>query len=289
MSPAYGVVCLPALDLRARPDHRSELRSQLLLGEVVRVGAGRRGWSRVTNVADGYGGWVRDWGLVPASARRAGAWARAAVASAAAPLALLRGRPAGGIGVGPLFFGSRAIPGRVSRGWIQLELPDARRGWIERSGVTLPGRGAPAVAERVTSLLGSPYLWGGRTPAGYDCSAFVQQVLLEQGLALPRDAAQQRRRCRTLAAEETGRPGDLGFFADRSGRISHVAVRLSGDLFAHARGRVVLASLDRHNQLYDKELAVQFTGWCRPLGPVRRRPGRAAARFSLLDRAGGRS
>lgn len=265
MSFPLAVVCLPALDLRVRPEHAAELGSQLLMGEVVRMGGGRAGWRRVTNLADGYSGWVREWGLVPVGARRAAAWRRRAVAAVVAPIALLGGSPAGGIGVGPLFFGSRVIPGRVSRGRIQLELPDARRGWAERSAVALPGDARPSLADRVTGLLGSPYLWGGRTPAGYDCSAFVQQALLEQGIPLPRDAAQQRDACRPLRGGEDPRPGDLAFFADRTGRIAHVGIALSPEVFVHARGRVLLASLDSRNPLYDKDLRPQMVGWWRPV------------------------
>lgn len=275
MSPPYGVVSLAALDLRVRPDHRAELISQLLLGETVKLGAGRGGWRRVTNLPDGYSGWVREWGLVHASAPRAAAWRRKASAVLRVPVALLRATASGGIGVGPMFLGCRAIPGRTAKGWIQLELPDARRGWVERSAVALPGDAAPAVVDRMTSLLGTPYLWGGRTPAGYDCSAFVQQVLLEQGISLPRDAADQRDACRPLRTGEQARPGDLAFFADRSGRIGHVGISLGAGLFAHARGRVCLASLDSSNTLYDKELKPQFVGWSRP--PARS-PARARSR-----------
>jgi len=265
-----GVVCLPALDLRLRPDHRAELGSQLLLGEVVVLGGSRKGWWRVENEADGYSGWVRDWGFVAVPARRASAWRRAAIGLVTAPITQVRARPAAGIGVGPLFFGSRVIPVELSRGWVQVELPDARVGWVERSALSLPGDERPALLDRVTSLLGSPYLWGGRTPAGYDCSAFVQQVLLEQGLSMPRDAAQQHARCRPLRAGESPVLGDLAFFADRSGKIAHVGVSLAGTLFAHARGRVAVSSLDPDNALYDSALSPQMVGWSRPRAGRRR-------------------
>jgi hypothetical protein len=261
---SLGVVCLPALDLRLRPDHRAELGSQLLLGEVVRLGASRKGWWRVRNEADGYSGWVRDWGFVAVPARRAAAWRRAASARVCAPITQVRARPAGGIGVGPLFFGSRVIPGEASRGWVRVELPDARCGWVERSSLCLPEDEQCSLVDRITSLLGSPYLWGGRTPAGYDCSAFVQQVLLEQGVSLPRDASEQHGRCRPLRPGEAPVPGDLAFFADRTGRIAHVGISLSGTLFAHARGRVAVASLDHGNALYDSALRPQLVGWSRP-------------------------
>ncbi len=264
MTPPLGVVCLPALDLRAGPDHRAEMGSQLLLGEVVRLGAARRGWRRVTGLTDGYAGWVREWGLVPVSQARAARWKRMATASLAAPLAWMRARPDGGIGVGPVFFGSRAIPGRAAGRWIRLELPDARFGWVERASVRLAGEPPPSITDRITSLLGTPYLWGGRTPAGYDCSAFVQQVLLEQGIALPRDAAEQVGACRPLRGSEEPRPGDLVFFADRPGRVAHVGLSLAGGLFAHARGRVGIGSLEPDNPMYDKALSDQVVGWFRP-------------------------
>lgn len=289
MSLPLAVVCLPALDLRVRPAHAAELGSQLLLGEIVRLGRARAGWRAVTNLADGYSGWVREWGLVPVPATRASAWRRKAVARVLAPITLLRGSPGDGIGVGPLFLGSRAIPGRTSRGWIQLELPDARRGWAERSAVSLPGDARPSVVDRAMSLLGVPYLWGGRTPAGYDCSAFVQQVLLEQGISLPRDAAEQCRACRPLRPGEAPRPGDLAFFADRPGRIAHVGISLSGGLFVHARGRVLIGSLDGDNSMYDKNLRPQMVGWYRPGRGRARAGGRTSPRFSALDRPGGRS
>src|SRR5439155_16167958 len=75
-SSSHAVVTLAALDLRRRPDHRSELRSQLLLGEVVRVleRSRDRQWWRVRNQSDGYAGWVRTWGLVPCSRARAQRW-----------------------------------------------------------------------------------------------------------------------------------------------------------------------------------------------------------------------
>ena len=271
MTGARAVVCLPALDLRPRPDHRAELGSQLLMGEVVEPGRRPAGWRHVTNLADGYSGWVREWGLVEGTARRVAGWSRAATARITAPLARVLARPGGEVAVGPAFLGARVIPGRTRGGWLAVELPDARRGWVERAAVALPGDPPPTLEQRILGLLGVPYLWGGRTPAGYDCSAFVQQLLLEQGVALPRDAADQHRAARPLRAGMQPMPGDLAFFAVAGGRVAHVGVHLAGALFAHARGRVSLASLDPSNPLCDKDLIPQFVGWRRPRRPARGR------------------
>lgn len=270
MTATRAVVCLPALDLRPRPEHRAELGSQLLMGEVVVPGRRRAGWRHVTNLADGYAGWVREWGLVEGSVRRVAGWTRAATARVCAPLAVVRTRPGSDVAVGPVFFGCRLIAGRARGGWVPVELPDARRGWVERSAVALPGDPAPTLEQRILGLLGVPYLWGGRTPAGYDCSAFVQQILREQGFSLPRDAADQHRASRALRPGAPLAPGDLAFFATADGRVAHVGIYLAGALFAHARGRVTLASLDRGNALCDSELIPQFVGWRRP----RRAPAR---------------
>ena len=269
---AHAVVTLPALDLRTRPAHPAELGSQLLLGEVVRVLAADRTkqWFRVCNEADGYEGWVRGWGLARCTRARAGRWLAAAQTLVLAPIALARTEPGHGAALSPLFFGGRLIAGRRRGMHRPIELPDGRRGWVEADALRPAASAPPEPMARIRSLLGTPYLWGGRTPAGYDCSAFVQQVLLEQGMALPRDAHEQSLACRALLEGEAECFGDLAFFsARRSARMGHVGLALGGGGFVHARGVVQMGSVNTSNPLCHKELIAQFRGWYRPL------PGRA--------------
>ena len=260
-----AVVTLPTLDVRLAPRHAAELGSQLLLGETVAIlGRGReRGWIRVLNDADGYSGWVRDWGLVAATPARVTNWRRRARGRVTAPMVLVRtGRGSGG-NVSPVFFGNRLIAGPTRGGWRAVELPDGRRGFLPAAALASPGR--PAIETRISGLLGSPYLWGGRTPAGYDCSAFVQQVLLEQGVPLPRDARDQCRCSRRLPDSLEPRPGDLVFFRRPGEPASHVGLALGNQFYAHCRGKVAVASLDAGNPLCDKDLLPQFMGWFRPI------------------------
>ena len=265
-APTHGVVTLGALDLRVRPDHRAELGSQLLMGEVVELlGRERAGWRRVRCCTDGYRGWVRTWGLVQTGAVRARRWTRLATATIRVPIVDLRVRPTLPSSAGPLFLGGRVIAGRARGGWRPAELPDGRRGWLPEAALSRPGRKVPTLMDRIRTLLGVPYLWGGRTPAGLDCSGLVQLVLAEQGLALPRDAHAQWRASRPLARHESPREGDLAFFSTSPGaKRSHVGIALGGMYFAHSRGRVRIDSLEPGEPLHAPDLTAQFRGWARP-------------------------
>lgn len=265
-APRFGVISLAALDLRRRPDHKSELKSQLLLGEVVRViGASRdRRWFHVENEVDRYRGWIRSWGMVAATSARARVWTAKARARVLVSYAQVRSANAGGRLVSPLFWRSRLIVGPVRGGMRAAELPDGRRGWVDSRAISVGDRVRLGMADRIGELLGVPYLWGGRTPLGLDCSAFCQLVLAEQGIRLPRDAHDQYAACKTHEDLDALRPGDLVFFGAPRKPVGHVGVALGNGAYAHARGHVRINSLIRDNPLFDKELGAQLRAFGRP-------------------------
>lgn len=261
---SHGVVTLASLDVRPVPDHKAELISQLLTGEVVRVArASRDGqWLQVENLADGYEGWVRSWGVRRASRARVGRWRELARGRIGVLFAEVRSAPRTGNLLSPLVWNARVIPGRTERGWRGVELPDGRRGFVEARAFA--GGRSPGLFDRIRSLFGVPYLWGGRTPLGFDCSGFTQQVLAEQGRVLPRDAHEQYAATRDAFPGGDPRPGDLVFFGAPGKRVGHVGIALGDGAYAHARGSVRLNSLDPVNQLFHKDLRVQLRGFGRP-------------------------
>jgi hypothetical protein len=264
----HGVVTISALDVRRHPEHASEMRNQLLLGETVRIlkSVERGKWLQIRSLEDGYEGWIRSWGVVAASAERASVWRRKARTRVSALFVEARAEPGRGGLVGPLFWQSRFIAGRPVRGHRRVEFPDGRRGWVPSDA--LAGSASCDLHDRVLSLLGVPYLWGGRTPAGLDCSGFTQLLLFEQGVSIPRDADQQHRACRPVPSPDDARAGDLIFFSEPGRKVSHVGIWLGDGVFAHARGQVRIGSIHRRNPFYDKDLTPQVRGIGRP--PSRR-------------------
>ena len=94
-------------------------------------------------------------------------------------------------------------------------------------------------------FLNAPYLWGGKTPLGIDCSGFTQLVYKINGVKLKRDASDQALQGQTLSFIEESEPGDLAFFDDSEGNITHVGLLLENHRIIHASGMVRIDKIDQ--------------------------------------------
>ena len=278
--PEAAVVVAGVLDLRREPAPVAELTSQLLFGETLEV-LGRAADGRFLRVRgpDGYAGWARTLGLATGSRAAADTWRAAATRWVARPWVW---RDDGG---GPLPFLACVAPRAddPERGALGPLGPVDRR---QRAGGTGPFGDRPRAATwraQVRPHRGVPYLWGGRSPAGLDCSGFVQVVARARGLELPRDARDQcaalggppglrplsggpvprRRDDGTAPGGRPGQPtpGALLFFGPATGEVTHVALSAGGSRAWHAYGWVRPVDLRPGSPEEEAELSANFLGW----------------------------
>lgn len=106
------------------------------------------------------------------------------------------------------------------------------------------------IVEQSFLYLNTPYLWGGKTPFGIDCSGFTQMVYKLNGYKLLRDASQQATQGEALSFIEESEPGDLAFFDNPEGHIIHVGIIMEDNYIIHAHGKVRIDRLD-HSGIYN--------------------------------------
>jgi gamma-D-glutamyl-L-lysine dipeptidyl-peptidase len=226
IAPIYAEPRLPAPQI-----------SQVVMGMRVELLSRQGEWVRMRS-EDGYLGWAYEGYLTDGPEDWAFAWERGthgeSVVSLGAELVDDDGRI-----VTRLPWGARVL--RQSGAF---HLPDGRRGTVAHGDVVdvdrladwFPARGE-SVARTARRWLGAPYLWGGVTLTGVDCSGFTQAVMWMHGIALPRDSDLQARTAVGSALPVDApafRPGDLLYFADPGARVSHVAIALGGTTIIHS-------------------------------------------------------
>lgn len=146
---------------------------------------------------------------------------------------------------------------------IRVALPGDRDGWIPRECVDLrhndalfPSQDISSMTDYARAYLDVPYLWGGTSWQGIDCSGFVQLLYRMGGHSIPRDADQQHDFLSQAVSREEIQAGDLIFFGSKS--ITHVALALSNREYIHAEGqnynRVVINSFDAQSPVYNERL-----------------------------------
>ncbi|NOR88170.1 MAG: hydrolase Nlp/P60, partial [Bacteroidales bacterium] len=109
------------------------------------------------------------------------------------------------------------------------------------------------IVEMTELFINAPYLWGGKTPFGVDCSGLTQSVYKMAGIQLKRDASQQATQGEVLNFLEEALPGDLAFFDNEEGHITHVGIILADNEIIHASGKVRIDKID-HQGIYNIEL-----------------------------------
>jgi hypothetical protein len=234
---SYGIAHLSVIPCRAEPSDKAEMVTQLLFGEVYEVLDEKPKWILIKQAYDGYESWICRKQFLEISGTEYDEHV---------------------INRFPLCTSFTARLSDYSLITLGSTLPyfQQNRLKIRSSELKMDGTGgfftSKEISQAAQLFINTPYLWGGRSLFGIDCSGFTQIVfkLIEQ--PLPRDAYQQAEMGDDVSFIETAQCGDLAFFDNAEGRITHVGILLDHQTIIHASGKVRIDRID-HQGIYNEE------------------------------------
>ncbi|WP_400079124.1 NlpC/P60 family protein [Winogradskyella sp. R77965] len=232
----YGICNLGIVPIRLEPSDTSEMVTQALYGDHFKVLEQRKKWSRIRFAYDKYEGWIdnkqyleieeADYKELSKSDNRL---SKDLIEYVSDSLKNLYPIP-----VGSSLNGLKLLNHNFDGNSLNIRRPKAE------------------IVKTSFLYLNAPYLWGGKTPFGIDCSGFTQMVYKLNGYKLLRDASQQATQGEALSFIEESEPGDLAFFDNAEGSIIHVGIIMKDNYIIHAHGKVRIDRLD-HSGIYNMD------------------------------------
>ena len=248
----YGICNLAIIPLRAEASDKSELVSQILFGEAFEIIEWTENWVNIITVIDNYSGWIGRLQFIMLAHL-----AFNELRQIPPPITYRPVTQAWKINNNSILY----LPIGSSLVFLEGTTCHIGNDRFEIIGVVGETKNMAATA---MSFLNAPYLWGGRTHFGIDCSGFTQTVFKLQGVNLMRNACQQVEQGFIVNLQEA-KLGDLAFFSNKDGKIIHVGIMLNNENIIHASGKVKIDSVDETG-IYSKE----FKRYTHKLSTVKR-------------------
>lgn len=269
----FGVVVLSACNIRSEPGHSKELSTQATLGTPLRVYKEEKGWYLV-QTPDDYLGWLDPGGFAPMAKEEYDRWMAAEKVVYLPDFGFSQAAPSPDAGrVSDLVAGNILEFVETSGSFAKVRYPDGREAYVPVTDVMsyplwLASRepNADNIISEAFKFMGRPYLWGGTSGKGVDCSGFTKSVFYLNGILLPRDASQQVHVGVEVPTDTTLanlQPGDLLFFgskatAEKKERITHVAIYLGDGRIIHSAGAVKVESMRRGDPTFVEDRLESF-------------------------------
>ena len=231
----YAIVTVPAAPVRKKANHRAEMSNQLLFGEAVKIlKIKREKWLKVESLYDGYKGWLTNH-LVTFAEREIATQPVLQLASGLINNIKVNGVPMN-IPAASSLIGFAKKQGGFDKFRFEFTGEIIEPAKIKSKTETL--------IKNARDWLNAPYMWGGKTILGVDCSGFAQTMYKLIGIPIPRDAWQQAQEGRLVKKLEDAQAGDIAFFDDKD-EIVHVGILFGPDTIIHSAGKVRIDAIDK--------------------------------------------
>jgi hypothetical protein len=238
----FGICNLAIIPLRFEPSDKSEIVSQVLFGEHFEILEQAQQWSRIKLQYDSYEGWVDSKQYQILSEANFIQLSNDALILSADLIEYITGN------------NNMLLPIPLGSSLSFLNHNEINTTNFEFEGNKTNGiKDKKHLISTAYLYLNAPYLWGGKTPFGIDCSGFTQMVYKLNGYKLLRDASQQAMQGEALSFIEESEPGDLAFFDNDEGNIIHVGIIMENNYIIHASGKVRIDRID-HLGIYNPEI-----------------------------------
>src|SRR5690606_6957734 len=261
-----GIIALSAANLRSTPKHSAELVTQGTLGMPVRIYKKQDNWYLI-QTPDNYIAWVDSGGVVPMDSTSYDNWIQSEklIYTKTFGSSFAKKDESGQV-ISDLVAGNILKLLERQDDFYQVEYPDGRTAFVSKSQgepytdwLTSLDQTKQSLVETSKTLMGLPYLWGGTSPKGVDCSGFTKTIFFLNGLIIPRDASQQIHQGVLVDQDKDFsklQPGDLLFFGKKATdstkeRIVHVGMWIGNNEFIHSAGSVHISSVDKTDPNYD--------------------------------------
>lgn len=234
----YGICNLGIVPIRLEPNDSSEMVTQVLYGDSFKVLEQRKKWSRIRIAYDNYEGWIDNKQYLEVDKD---IYTQLTTSVPVISKDLIQFVSDEKDNLYPIPVGC------------DLNVLDLLSHKFEGHNIVVDSADKSNIVNTAFLYLNAPYLWGGKTPFGIDCSGFTQMVYKLNGVKLKRDASEQAMQGEPLSFIEESEPGDLVFFDNVDGDIIHVGIIMENNHIIHAHGKVRIDRLD-HSGIYNIDL-----------------------------------